>query len=101
MKPRQWIFVITLVLGLSVAVGALPQHERRDGNGNVTRAANVVMSPAGRPGFPPPLGTRRWLRIQRMTMVCVNVRVSYASNWAKWATLNRIPRRRLFSSHLA
>ncbi len=27
MKPRQWVFVITLVLCLSVAVGALPQHE--------------------------------------------------------------------------
>ena len=28
MKPRQWILMITLVLSLSVAVGALPQQEQ-------------------------------------------------------------------------
>ena len=35
MKARQWVLVITLILCLSVTVGALPQHEQLgpDGNG--------------------------------------------------------------------
>ena len=34
MKPRQWVLMITLVLCLSVAVGALPQHEQLQPGGN-------------------------------------------------------------------
>ena len=46
MKPRQWILMISLVLCLSVTVGALPQHEQLgpDGNGQTILMARASAS---------------------------------------------------------
>ena len=46
MKPRQWILMISLVLCLSVTVGALPQHEQLgpDGNGQTISMARASAS---------------------------------------------------------
>ena len=46
MKPRQWVLMITLVLCLSVAVPALPQHEQLGPGGNgQTKVIDAQIAP--------------------------------------------------------